>query len=112
MEAGESPPSLLSPLSNPLSLPSLLLDSPSLCLSLSLSLLLTLLVLCRRLNIAACSLGAAHTAMDIGLKYIRERKQFGRAISDYQATQVSLSPLSSLCLSHSLALSSVWRGWR
>lgn len=42
-----------------------------------------------RLNIAACSLGAAQTALDIGLKYVKERKQFGKAIGDYQATQVS-----------------------
>jgi hypothetical protein len=46
-----------------------------------------------RLNIAACSLGAAQTAMDIALKYIKERKQFGKAIGDYQATQVISSSI-------------------
>jgi alkylation response protein AidB-like acyl-CoA dehydrogenase len=46
-----------------------------------------------RLNIGACSLGGARGAMDAALDYVRERKQFGKAIADFQATQFKLADM-------------------
>ncbi|MEM6534240.1 MAG: acyl-CoA dehydrogenase family protein [Pseudomonadota bacterium] len=46
-----------------------------------------------RLNIAACSLGGAQDALDRALVYAQERKQFGQAISDFQATQFKLADM-------------------
>ncbi len=46
-----------------------------------------------RLNIAACALGGAQDALDRSLDYVRERKQFGRAIADFQATQFKLADM-------------------
>ena len=44
-----------------------------------------------RLNIGACSLGAAQACLDHALAYMKERKQFGRPIADFQALQFRLS---------------------
>jgi alkylation response protein AidB-like acyl-CoA dehydrogenase len=38
-----------------------------------------------RLNIAACSLGGAQFCLDRTVEYMRERKQFGSRLSDFQA---------------------------
>lgn len=46
-----------------------------------------------RLNIAACSLGGAQDACDRALGYAQERKQFGQAISDFQAIQFKLADM-------------------
>jgi alkylation response protein AidB-like acyl-CoA dehydrogenase len=46
-----------------------------------------------RLNIAACSLGGAQAALDIALAYTRERRAFGKAISDFQNTQFRLADM-------------------
>jgi len=46
-----------------------------------------------RLNIAACSLGGAQAALDIALAYTRERRAFGKAISDFQNTQFKLADM-------------------
>lgn len=46
-----------------------------------------------RLNIAACSLGGAQDALDRALAYSKERKQFGQAIADFQATQFKLADM-------------------
>ena len=40
-----------------------------------------------RLNIAACSLGAAQTAINQTLTYMGERKAFGKPISKFQNSQ-------------------------
>ncbi|CCG08658.1 acyl-CoA dehydrogenase family protein [Pararhodospirillum photometricum] len=48
-----------------------------------------------RLNIGACSLGGARGAMEAALAYARERKQFGRAITDFQATQFRLADMAT-----------------
>jgi alkylation response protein AidB-like acyl-CoA dehydrogenase len=40
-----------------------------------------------RINIAACSLGAAQACVDITQRYMRERQQFGSAIAEFQALQ-------------------------
>jgi len=48
-----------------------------------------------RLNIAACSLGGAQRALDIALGYVRERRAFGRAIAEFQATQFRLADMAT-----------------
>jgi hypothetical protein len=44
-----------------------------------------------RLNIAACSLGAAQAALEATLGYMRERRAFGRPIDQFQALQFRLA---------------------
>ena len=46
-----------------------------------------------RLNIAACSLGGAQDALDRALLYSQERRQFGQAIADFQASQFKLADM-------------------
>lgn len=48
-----------------------------------------------RLNIAACSLGGAQAALDIALDYVRTRRAFGKAVSDFQATQFRLADMAT-----------------
>ncbi len=48
-----------------------------------------------RLNIAACSLGGMQEALDKALAYTKERKQFGHAIADFQATQFKLADMET-----------------
>ena len=48
-----------------------------------------------RLNIAACSLGGAQRALDKAVEYAKERKQFGKAIADFQATQFKLADMET-----------------
>ena len=44
-----------------------------------------------RLNIAACSLGGAQFCLDRTVDYMRERKQFGTRLADFQALQFRLA---------------------
>ncbi|MEI4233099.1 acyl-CoA dehydrogenase family protein [Roseovarius sp. D22-M7] len=46
-----------------------------------------------RLNIAACSLGAAQQALDMTLKYMAERKAFGQSIDQFQGLQFRLADM-------------------
>ena len=46
-----------------------------------------------RLNIAACSLGAAQDCLDRTLAYMAERKAFGRSLTEFQALQFRLAEL-------------------
>ena len=48
-----------------------------------------------RLNIGACSLGGAQRAIDETLRYVRDRKQFGKSIADFQATQFTLADMET-----------------
>jgi alkylation response protein AidB-like acyl-CoA dehydrogenase len=48
-----------------------------------------------RLNIGACSLGGAQLALDTATEYARTRKQFGKAIADFQATQFKLADMAT-----------------
>ena len=48
-----------------------------------------------RLNIGACSLGGAQRCLDEALRYTTERKQFGNAIADFQATQFTLADMET-----------------
>jgi alkylation response protein AidB-like acyl-CoA dehydrogenase len=44
-----------------------------------------------RLNIAACSLGAAQSALDKTLEYMGERTAFGKTLDQFQALQFKLA---------------------
>ena len=48
-----------------------------------------------RLNIGACSLGGAQRCLDEAIAYTQERKQFGTAIADFQATQFTLADMET-----------------
>ena len=48
-----------------------------------------------RVSIAALSLGMAEGAYEAALNYSRQRKQFGRAISDFQAIQWKLADMAT-----------------
>jgi alkylation response protein AidB-like acyl-CoA dehydrogenase len=48
-----------------------------------------------RVNIGACSLGAAWAALDKARQYATERKAFGRAIGDFQALQFKLADMAT-----------------
>jgi alkylation response protein AidB-like acyl-CoA dehydrogenase len=48
-----------------------------------------------RISIAALSLGMAQGAFEAALKYSRQRKQFGKAISEFQAIQWKLADMAT-----------------
>jgi hypothetical protein len=48
-----------------------------------------------RLNIAASALGGAQAALDKTIGYMRERKAFGKPISDFQALQFRLADMET-----------------
>src|SRR3546814_13067046 len=48
-----------------------------------------------RINIAACSLGGARAALEQALSYVKDRRQFGKPIADFQATQFRLADLAT-----------------
>ena len=47
-----------------------------------------------RLNIGACSLGGAQRCLDEAIQYVKDRKQFGKAIADFQNTQFTLADMA------------------
>ena len=48
-----------------------------------------------RINIGACSLGAAWSALDKAREYMLDRKAFGRPIADFQALQFKLADMAT-----------------
>ena len=48
-----------------------------------------------RLGIAACAVGLAQAALDAAVSYSRERKQFGRAIGDFQGLGFLLADMAT-----------------
>ncbi len=48
-----------------------------------------------RLNIGACSLGGAQRCLDEAIRYTTDRKQFGKAIGDFQNTQFMLADMET-----------------
>ncbi len=48
-----------------------------------------------RISIAALSLGIARGALDAAMKYATERRQFGKAISEFQAIQFKLATMAT-----------------
>jgi len=57
-----------------------------------------------RLSIASCSLGAAQASFELALAYTKERKQFGKSVSDNQAIQFKLADMAGKILSSRLAI--------
>ena len=48
-----------------------------------------------RISIAAMALGIARGALDAALKYVKERRQFGKAIAEFQGTQWKLADMAT-----------------
>ena len=48
-----------------------------------------------RISIAALSLGMARGALDAAMKYAQQRRQFGKAISEFQAIQFKLADMAT-----------------
>jgi len=48
-----------------------------------------------RLNIAACSLGGAQSALDKSLAYAKERRAFGQRLDEFQALQFRLADMAT-----------------
>ena len=48
-----------------------------------------------RLNIGACSLGGAQRCLDEAIVYVKDRKQFGKAVAEFQNTQFSLADMAT-----------------
>ena len=48
-----------------------------------------------RVNIAACSLGAAQSALDKALAYIHERHAFGKQLAEFQALQFKIADMET-----------------
>jgi len=48
-----------------------------------------------RINIASCSLGAAHASIQHAIEHAKVRKQFGKTLSTFQHTQFELADLTA-----------------
>lgn len=48
-----------------------------------------------RLNIGACSLGGAQRCLDDAVDYVKDRRQFGQRIADFQNTQFMLADMKT-----------------
>ena len=59
-----------------------------------------------RINIGACSIGGARACYEAARAYVGERRQFGRAIADFQATRFKLADMATALESARLM---VWR---
>lgn len=48
-----------------------------------------------RINIATCSIGTAQAALEAATAYVQGRKQFGKAIAEFQVTQFKLADMAT-----------------
>jgi alkylation response protein AidB-like acyl-CoA dehydrogenase len=48
-----------------------------------------------RINIGACSVGTARAALQEAMQYTKDRKQFGKPISEFQASQFKLADMAT-----------------
>jgi len=64
-----------------------------------------------RINIASCSLGGAQFALEEAIKYVNERKQFNKKISEFQNTQFQLAKMSTELLCSRLAVREAARSY-
>jgi hypothetical protein len=63
-----------------------------------------------RLNIAACSLGAAQAALDKAIAYMHERKAFGQRLDQFQALQFRLADMETeLQAARTLLRQAAWK---
>ncbi len=57
-----------------------------------------------RINIGSCSLGGASLAINETAKYIQDRKQFGKSLSEFQNNQFKLSEMTTKLVASRLML--------
>jgi alkylation response protein AidB-like acyl-CoA dehydrogenase len=63
-----------------------------------------------RLGIAAQALGIAQASLDLALQYSHERRQFGKALKDFQATQFKLADMETrIQAGRLLLLQAAWK---
>jgi alkylation response protein AidB-like acyl-CoA dehydrogenase len=62
-----------------------------------------------RLNIAACSLGAANACLGLSRAHLKARKQFGRRLADFQALRFKIADMATELAAARLLL---WRAAR
>lgn len=63
-----------------------------------------------RLNISACSLGGAQAALDATVTYMRDRKAFGKPLTDFQALQFRLADMEiELQAARTLLRQAAWK---
>ena len=63
-----------------------------------------------RLKIAACSLGAAQSALDKAVRYLQERKAFGKPLAGFQALQFKLADMETgLQAARTLLRQAAWK---
>jgi isobutyryl-CoA dehydrogenase len=48
-----------------------------------------------RINIGACSLGAARTCLELAREHVATRKQFGQALNEFQSVQFKLADMAT-----------------
>jgi len=48
-----------------------------------------------RLNIGACSLGGAQECLDLSIRYLKERTQFGKPLASFQGLQFKLADMAT-----------------
>jgi len=48
-----------------------------------------------RINIGACSLGGAQSALEKTIRYVQEREQFGSAIGSFQSVQFTVADMAT-----------------
>ncbi|MFL2654444.1 MAG: acyl-CoA dehydrogenase family protein [Alphaproteobacteria bacterium] len=48
-----------------------------------------------RINIGACSVGGAQTCLDLAIEHIKNRKQFGKPLSEFQTLQFYIADMAS-----------------
>jgi alkylation response protein AidB-like acyl-CoA dehydrogenase len=48
-----------------------------------------------RLGIAACAIGLAQSALDAGVAYVRERRQFARPLADFQGLRFMIADMAT-----------------
>jgi alkylation response protein AidB-like acyl-CoA dehydrogenase len=48
-----------------------------------------------RVNIAACSLGGARACLELALDYVKQRRAFGKTLSEFQALQFRLADMAT-----------------
>jgi alkylation response protein AidB-like acyl-CoA dehydrogenase len=48
-----------------------------------------------RLNIGACSIGGARASLEAAVRYLGERKQFGKALAEFQALQFKVADMAT-----------------
>jgi alkylation response protein AidB-like acyl-CoA dehydrogenase len=63
-----------------------------------------------RINIATCSIGTAQAALDQSVNYVQQRKQFGKAIAEFQSCQFRLADMiTELVAARNMVRLAAWK---